>query len=975
MEDSGVPRLALVIGSQCEALPQLSFLPQLAIELYEALIDPKLGACTAALPDLDGGGLLIDPTRQQVVDALRSAFDRANNSRATLIIAMLGHGIATVGDFYYLTIDSPGTGDIDRDVDLSHRLKRLLADNGDLSGLIMWLDTCHSGVAAQQASQWNEVGLKSTLRRFEILSATGDDPAYNGDFSRALLNTLQHGVPGAGETLDANDLRPHLSEGAQAQRPQRITIDGGGWERRHNEGLWLAYNVAAMRESHYQVQGRTDFLLRAADASHARCCQRRRSAGLSENQIKRSLRISPFVDSELLSMPRGSIKMLTGPLGSGKSDIADAWFRSSIERAQTHESHPVPVWLPASVLTADIESRVIEMIGKDELNNVGVDLVIDGVDERADLETEIFIQVEEFVAQWPHSRILVTTRSATGVDSDRKFPVKQLSPTAAIDLIERVADIENSRVRIVEGWPSTLVEAVQRPLFALLAARHIDSITGTTGAAELIDLVVADVVRQPELQADVYRKLAVELTRAGRPVDPRDFLDPGAISQLHASPLLTQDRQRVAFSLATFEQWFAAQALIGGEVHIDEVISDMAAFNRWKYVLAIVLATGPESRVDKIMTAVARWNPGAGAWVVDEALNGRLQRNCAAIDPGDWRPAAERVRMAASAWLSGFEQTAKAMPLINATWDGIGEPTLNGITIGLTLDHGRLSISWMQSSPTDPNKPRLPDVTNTPTKSWTSYARTMFSDSIPTATNWVWARTRNDLAKMFDRRMLTAILTSLPVDGLARKELESAFRQKLTSPAENQGENGVWPGPDLDPTLKEPRGSYSEVRAFERACAVLRGALDIYLEIADSAFPRFSNTLGHRALMPVVFEGNMHYKASKKSEFEWSNDPGFYYWFRPAGRDSHEYPLRENSVQLTLNGEVDFDLDAADDIFAHLDNFGEQNPEVRPFLQFAIYSGRLAIFEPLAATQIAMEWIWNDLKNLGWVTTNCPKIP
>ena len=92
----GAGRRAVVIGSQCDALGEsgrLSFLPELATELYEVLIDPRLGACAPGLPDRPSGGLLLDPTHDEVLDALEDAFAQANSDSATLLVAVLGHGM------------------------------------------------------------------------------------------------------------------------------------------------------------------------------------------------------------------------------------------------------------------------------------------------------------------------------------------------------------------------------------------------------------------------------------------------------------------------------------------------------------------------------------------------------------------------------------------------------------------------------------------------------------------------------------------------------------------------------------------------------------------------------------------------------------------------------------------------------------------------------------------------------------------
>ena len=67
-------RRILVIGSQCEALQYLDFLPQTARDLYAVMTDRERGACVSAL---DGEGLLIDPAVRDVKDAIRSAYQRA----------------------------------------------------------------------------------------------------------------------------------------------------------------------------------------------------------------------------------------------------------------------------------------------------------------------------------------------------------------------------------------------------------------------------------------------------------------------------------------------------------------------------------------------------------------------------------------------------------------------------------------------------------------------------------------------------------------------------------------------------------------------------------------------------------------------------------------------------------------------------------------------------------------------------------
>lgn len=210
-----------------------------------------------------------------------------------------------------------------------------------------------------------------------------------------------------------------------------------------------------------------------------------------------------------------------------------------------------------------------------------------------------------------------------------KAPLLSLETSAA--LINRVAG------ESIGPLGSQLQAAVQRPLFALLVARHAAAAQGATGVPELIDLVVHDVVNAVDF--DLYlelRKLALETVRQGGPVDPAAFTTTDVVAQLKRSPLIdTRDRCCV-FSLATFEQWFAAKALTEGEVSIDELLVSLETFDRWKYVLAIVLAAGEPSRVDPVMSSIARWNPGAAAWLIQETQRGGLSRTAPDIRPEDW---------------------------------------------------------------------------------------------------------------------------------------------------------------------------------------------------------------------------------------------------------------------------------------------------------------------------------------------------
>ncbi|MFI7080910.1 hypothetical protein ACIBO1_26755, partial [Micromonospora sp. NPDC049903] len=188
--------------------------------------------------------MLIDPSREVLVGAVRAAFTRANDGDGSvMVLAFIGHGIAADEDFYFLPANGSGRGHFDADVHVSHLLKEGLRDHPNLGGLLVLLDTCHAGVGAAQAATWQQVGLGRRTHRYEMLTSSADQPAFGGAVTRIMIEVLRAGITTAGTTLGTRHLHSSLRDRVKGQRPQRITHDGGGWAAPDDEGLWWAYNV------------------------------------------------------------------------------------------------------------------------------------------------------------------------------------------------------------------------------------------------------------------------------------------------------------------------------------------------------------------------------------------------------------------------------------------------------------------------------------------------------------------------------------------------------------------------------------------------------------------------------------------------------------------------------------------------------------------------------------------------------------
>lgn len=764
--------------------------------------------------------------------------------------------------------------------------------------------------------------------------------------------------------------------GAARARETISIIGDGNSVQLGDQQIHNSYSSTGAASS-YEVATRAEYLTSLRTASDARLRYRRRGVGLNDNQVERSLAIRAHVPAELVGFPQGQLRVLTGQLGTGKSDVAEEWHRANISQADRDPKAAVPVWISIDDLDVPLERAITEEVGRLILAQGGVDVVIDGLDERTDRAANALRQATDLVAKRPNSRVLLTSRTQAGASIDTVVEVPPLNRGEAARIIRAVAP--RTDIPVSKQLDESLL---QRPLFALLVGQYASDISGTTGIPELIDLVVGSVV-----EADAYdlyddlKRLAVETIRIGRPVDPTMFTTADIAAQLIKSPLVTPSGKVCSFSLATFEQWFASKAMLEDEIDVDELLSSLQSFDRWKYVFAIVLAAGQPRRVDPIMSKLAEWNPGAAAWVIQETHSGGLSRTRPDAHPGDWEEIGMRLRSATRAWLTGLRPLAAAFSMFS-----IGNAHhFDETSLAVDLTGDRLHTTWMMSS-NGSDVPLPPVVQNLPLGSDGRFDRAMVgrSGSIPTGLNWTWEKAQADLANDLDDRLtalVSAAAASCPGVAAAEMREETHIRTafSLAGPGTAGGKTAsLYPGPDGPGTSQEPWGTYSIDQMRRRVEAILGAAMDCYLELAEVLAPQFGITLAHKGLMPVEYYAVMFYDPEKERSsfsFPGPREPGIKWLLKPLGGVSGP-SATENIVSLTVNDDVRAEEidDERDALYREFRRYVEANPVYEPFAgDFQTTSGRLEVHSAKPATAIATRWLWNDLKRLGFVHKTAPR--
>lgn len=723
---------------------------------------------------------------------------------------------------------------------------------------------------------------------------------------------------------------------------------------------------------------REDYLSRASAVSAERSVQRRRGAGLAELQIRRSLSLETELPQALHDMPPGSIRVLYGPLGSGKSEIAEQWLRFGIRSAQASAEAAVPIWIAIDDLDTSLEPHVVAEVGLSTLAQFGVSIVVDGLDERTNVAAALTRQAGEFVKKWPSSRILLTTRSREFFDESVVVTAPQLSAAYASRLMEAVAG------HPVRDIGPQMEAAVTRPLFALLAAQHMTATDGATGVPEIIERVVHDVVSRENynLFAEM-RLLAMETIRAAAPVDPASFTSADVAAKIRASPFVTTLGRKCTFTLATFEQWFAAQAVLDELVEVDEVLATMESFNRWRYVLAIIVATAAPRRADKVMSAIARWNPGAASWVVNETGAGGLTRARPDVGSDDWEAVGRRVREATAAWLAGLGPLAQCFEPIRS----FGCASIDDLAVAIEINGQRMEVAWLPRYQITGHP--LPAVVqpNVLDQGHPGRSYLIRHFAFPTAVNGVWQTTRDHLADDLKDSFVTRALQ------ISRRQFGVASEETRVLRAANEARRNVAPGfsgnldierlypaADIEPSQTNPFGGFSVDGMHRYTVEVLEAAMRCYLELVAWVTPNFGHTLALRGLMPVEFFGTMFYNPGRERgsyEFMGPREPGFAWLMRPIGaKPGDDFNTDNNQIALTVNDDARADELTHDKtaLYQSFRDYVEANPVYEPFSgPFTIHHGRLDIFHRTPATLLAVRWLWNDLKSLGFLTGSAPR--
>ncbi|MFE2068802.1 hypothetical protein ACFXDH_41605 [Streptomyces sp. NPDC059467] len=754
---------------------------------------------------------------------------------------------------------------------------------------------------------------------------------------------------------------------------------------------------------------RLDALAAAADAS-----QYRRTARLSLVPVERVDTVLDWADtssSPVVTVPAGTLAVLVAPMGAGKTEEAERWWREGLREAAADPDVPIPVWVEARKAVPDLLDAITRA-GGEATSGLG-QIVIDDLDAISPEQTaQLLYEARFLLAAHPTARILTTCRPGVGLGRAAVHLVAPWPARRGKELLDLVVG-DDARMHFRDREVQDLLTS---PLQVLsVASRLLVDEDTRVSSLELLSGLAASVIKgrrkgRPASQTwDSLARLAVRVLNAGGSVSAQHFGHEAEVWQLIDTGLVVHEGAQLRFALPVFEQHFGAQALRRGTVPLEEiVVAD--AFPRWRYAITFAVSASDSDEAEDFMLRLARANPAAASWVLDEIARGTK------ADDGI-REAEDKARTAVARLVPAEHDELQAAETVGiwlrealeAFVEGFGP--LSGSL--LQLRDGRLprwgvwaKEGWVAISPSgySSDPPVVTPLASHPSHrddpEWRWWSQHHFPGDPLGRWDWARGRIREPLERVVRRGALVVppdsplaherlwhlvqglrrgsrSLNWVPVPEV-RQQVEAMMEGVRTSVSYTHHVAGyTYDSADIrflysqlagvtDEVLRRPygepdqetprRGSvwqgYSPLLTLHIAKQILRDAIIGYRQLVELNFPSFAAALGLYTALPVRAEGMV---VMPEDDTEGLHS-GLFYTLRP-----HATGRRRDSPEVNL------------DLWTQ-PGFGPTTPfpdgpvDSKTNFHQPYYEDReLFTGTTRPATALAYEWLIRDLKAVGWL--------
>jgi hypothetical protein len=844
--------------------------------------------------------------------------------------------------------------------------------------------------------------------------------------NRSPDNLLLLCIPHASEIDDTPDdfPVPTLREWKLAQLDEHQRLQRG-WDITDEQAAEIARFSFTLEDVVDAISERLPFSSRQRSRTEAldlverrlRAARMERLSSVTPDRVEQVLQWMRDLPDPVVQAPLGQLRILIAPMGAGKTEQAARWLEEGVQHARDDDAVAIPVWLEAREAKGGLEEAVRGRLGQDPKAVCRV--VLNDLDRVDPVDAERLVrEAREMVSVWPKVAILATAQPGVAVDRSVSLDVAPWTVERGAQLMKVASVAELPWWQ----WNAETIELLRRPLTALALATRFASGEGTdVPRLQLLHDLPKTIIqaRRPNSSSpEVWHalgRLAVRILQGRGPVPATFVGDESQVWQLTDTRLVAEHGGMLSFALPVFEQHFGAQAITSGTFEIEEAAS-RASFPFWRYAIAFAIATCPEARErERLLCRVARTNPAALSWVLDEIEPESMRRSASLSSygtspsavrnagEGDSRSAQTDLTIASALWLRESLEALLAGygPLANVLAHH-HEGQL--VQWGAHLASGYMTLAehWQQTTPTVVPLPDFTHLTDLRPVGWRSSR--MFSAPTGDYGRWHWARNKilETLTDAIQRRALATsagtritherlwILASfaisdagvqlgrcaIPLTALRMKVAEMMERVNTSvsstwqrggytfkSPdiiwlneqlATLEGEElqRPWPLPDQPPGRRWRWQGYSRELAVSTTSEILTEAIAGYRDLVETNLPAFGSALGLYSLLPVRIEGTISYPQNPDDHPTGLN----FAWVPDPSLDPHA------AAPVELRAETE------PGSWPYWHKPRGPRPESRTAYHIPMLEdGVTPLGGPRPSTNFAYEWLARDLRALGWL--------
>jgi len=774
------------------------------------------------------------------------------------------------------------------------------------------------------------------------------------------------------------------------QKIERILEDNFGGERQSpNSKINLHVNLQTLLDT-------------AMQRSKARCIARWQGAGVNKNDAialadDPSIGISPselqFCSSKLI--------ILTGEMGVGKSLIGDRLFQAAILKAKEDITAPIPIFFEARQL----QGKSLEQAIEESVHNLGnsktesIFAIIDEADEIGITNAVKLLEEARILVQMPQdvTLLLISKPILEFVNAEESIKVPLLSKDTSEALVRRLSGqiyfSSNSLSKPAQ-------DAILRPLFAVLLGTHLreSGVWTLQSKEQLLSSLVERSLRPFRENLTRVSQLLEQLAaacidRGGKTVPANEIASWFEQQQLLDLRLIIEDGNGLRFPLSILTQWFAAQRLLTDASIIGTLIEDKQRLELWRYPLVIAVATFSLNRVSGLLAPIAKKEPVMAADIVSEAL--AFQGYSLEVPSLSILELGRQVRMAMQAWMDGFR------PLTSFVTPALENGTLP--TMGVRISQKQVEtdpptdtqiitawveIAWHSGNENLPEVIELPpniDSDNLSSSGWKSLRG--FPPYL--LASWVWKWTLEQVISLLLQQRsipVRAGLLSLEAawhgashilrrdhripDAISLNEIEACLTGMQEIPCSRMMHHCLR---QLEIEMEAAHARKlthlilpTSFYVFRSCCTVTdgsllayaedvyRGAFEGYLQLVNTLSSKFLPKLQLASILPARIVGVVALPSDSDSvSLSWYWEP------LPAGS--------QNEVDFRLS---DYPLPGDDpSVMAAMENWFSLRPQQWMHFRVTCTSSPFTEYWLGAnpVTELAYEFLWEDLKKIGWV--------